>query len=265
MNYTAAVIVMMLLGTGCQTFYTTAVHTSLKNAKIQSSTFAVCPVIDMDYKPASTCFFIPPSTDAGSNYQAKLNSTIVKELPKKFPNQRLVFLGEKDSFFITKGHEMEYILSLAEDYVSIVAKIKRSSSDSTFYADLPVNNKIGAVLSDLRAVNGADYAILFMKPHFSGETTYSYSAPMYNGVGGWTGGGGSSQTTYTADIQIQVWDCRNGQMIYESGIITSGSNYCFFISPQDAAIQSVPNDVMKKLTKIITCILERQPSRFAAQ
>jgi hypothetical protein len=262
--YLTAAGFIMLLGTGCHTIYTSAVHPSLKSDKIPFSTFAVFPVTGMDYVPASSCILFSPDPEAGKKNQKKLNATIARGLPGKFPGQKMVFLAEEDSFFIEKAHELAYVLSLAEAYVSIVNKIKTSSVDSTFFTDLPADAKIGGVLGDLRNSRGADYAIVFLKPRFSGETTYSYHAPVFTGTG-WSGGGGSSKTTYTADLQIQVWDCRNGQLLYESGIVTSGSNFCFFISAQDAAIQSVPNDLMKKLTKVISYVLERRNAPFAVQ
>jgi hypothetical protein len=88
---------------------------------------------------------------------------------------------------------------------------------------------------------------------------------MVSSGGMMMGGGGSSQTYYTADVQALVWDCSSGKLLFSSGGWCNTTSPCFFIPPEDMAIEGVNSKFQDNLLKIITALLNYNASRYLAQ
>lgn len=260
-------IAVLLMGVaGCTSMkYTATVDTSLQKDKISSATIAVFPVDDMHYSPPTSCMAPTVSPEKRWEYQEMWNQKMRNSLQTKFENQKWVFL-DKDSGMIGSG-EIDFGAVKEISINSIRStKINAMKPDQTDY--MPMNNspRMQEYLSKLGSATSAEYAIVFVTPSLSGEMVTTYSAPMYTAGGSYTGGGGaSSQTYYTADVQILVWECATGKLLFSSGGWNKSSTPCFFMPPESFAIDGVNSNFEKKLELIIASLLRWDAQKHVAR
>ena len=109
-------------------------------------------------------------------------------------------------------------------------------------------------LKKLMLPTGAQYAIIFYSPALSGEETSSYSTGFIGAGGAYSGGGVSETSHYTADIEVLVWDCSTGRLLFSSGAWSRASP-CLFSSAADVAINRADRSFLDKLEIIISRVI----------
>jgi hypothetical protein len=250
--------IAMLIGlTGCGFKYTEVINDSLSGQKIKPTTFIVFPVTDLTYRPPESCF-IPVDLSKGPACQESWNEDVKKKLIEKFPNEKWIFLGKSDAFFKSEEHSLHRIIALGEEQTRSKL-INMADSDVVQYTVTPQSQAMNTVLKDLYDSTHAEYAIMFNHPSLTGEVQTSYTM---NGNGMMSG---SSQTYYMSDIRVQIWQCQTGKLMYCSGGWSKESGFCFFISPEDAAIKSATSQIVKKLIKVISEIIQGRSDCQTAQ
>ena len=262
----AAVVPIALVGCGFQ--YTKNINKSLEGRKIPVTSIAVLPVPNPDYQPPESCMptFSVKEWNASSLGET-WNSEIQKTLTRKFPNQKWVFPSETDSFLLAPEHSLSTISALASEEPLRTSKVDASALESEVikYEPLQTSQRLLPILQALKQTTGSNYAVFFLRPTLTGEIQTTYNAPMYGANGMMTGGGTSQREVYTADIQIQLWDCSTGQLLYSSGGWAKSGSPCFFVTPEESAIKDGTSDMLGSLTRIITCLLRdlNAPTRLA--
>lgn len=244
------------LMTGCTNMkYVPHIDPSLKNAKIPASTIAVFPIDKMNYQPPSSCI---GSSDMGdqSTYQKKWNDQVRKTLDTAFKNHKLVFLSPSDSL-LSKNIVDFYTITETSKRFARKEQINTLKPDTIIFEPLATSPEMQANLQKLKDATGANYAVVFVEPSLSGavHTTYTYSP---------NGGGASSQTVYTADVQTLVWDCTTGQLLFSSGGWCSTSSPCFLITPQNMAIDGANSQFRSQLKLIISRLINYDTRRYMA-
>jgi hypothetical protein len=243
---------------GCANMkYTVHIDQSLEGKKITTSTIVVFPVQDMNYQPPSSC--MGPSGSPGNQmtYQAHWNEKIRTTLSVKFPAQKWVFISDGQA----EGVDVDAVIELSKNSL-LATTINEMSADQIMYEPLREYSQIQTYLQNLVSTSGAQYAMVFVNPMLSGEVQTTYSPGFYNaGTGTMTGGGMSSTTYYTADIQALVWECATGKLLFSSGGWSHKSSPCFFIPPQDIAIDGANGKFQKNLAKIITLLMDYDASK----
>ena len=243
---------------GCTNMkYTVHIDKSLEGKKITSSTIAVFPVQDMNYQPPSSCMRPSGSSSDQMTYQAHWNEKIRTTLSVKFPAQKWVFISDGQA----EGVDVDAVIELSKNSL-LATTINEMSADQIMYEPLREYSQIQTYLQNLLSSSGAQYAMVFVNPMLSGEVQTNYSPGFYNaGTGTMTGGGMSSTTYYTADIKTLVWECSTGKLLFSSGGWCNSSSPCFFIPPQDIAIDGANGKFQKNLAKIITLLMDYNASR----
>jgi hypothetical protein len=242
---------------GCTNMkYTVHIDQSLEGKKITTSTIAVFPVKDMNYQLPSSCLGSSGSAGDQLTYQENWNQKLRTSLSTKFPAQKFVFISEGEA----QGVDIDAVIEISKNSVRATT-INEMSTDQILYEGLGENHQMQTYLQNLVTATGAQYAMVFVGPVLSGETTTSYTPGYFNAAtGGYTGGGVSSKTYYTADIQTLVWECSTGKLLFSSGGWSKNSSPCFFMPPQDAAIDGVNGKFQKNLTKIIALLMDYDAS-----
>jgi hypothetical protein len=235
---------------GCTSLkYTVYIDPSLEGKKITTSTIAVFPVKDMNYQPPSSCLGSSGSAGDQLTYQEHWNEKLRLSLCKKFPAQKFVFISEGES----QGVDVDAVIEISKNSVRATT-INAMSADQILYEGLGGNDKMQTYLQNLVTSIGAQYAMVFVGPLLSGDIVTTMSA----GPNGMTS---SSRTYYTADIQTLVWECSTGKLLFSSGGWCNSSSPCFFIPPQDMAIDGANGKFQKNLTKIIALLMDYDASR----
>jgi hypothetical protein len=248
-----------LFVTGCTDMkYTVHIDPAFETSKIAPSTIAVFPIDELNYAPPSYCFgLIEPSKDP-TKYQAVWNQKLRESLMKKFPQQKWVFL-QKDNGVLQAGSGIDFFAIKDISKKSTQARqINAIEKDKIFYEPMKINPQMQFYLQKLREATGAEYAVVCISPLLAGEVQTTYSVGAY-------GGGAHSETYYTADVQILVWECSTGKILFSSGGWCKSSSNCFFISAQDNAINGADSKFEKNLQKIISRLLEYDISRRTTQ
>jgi hypothetical protein len=250
-----SVAATIFIGVGCTDLkYTEHIDASLRTARIPASTIAVLPIDGLSYQPPSSCFGSSYSIEDEVKYQAHWNERIRKTLQAKFPDQKWVFLAKDSGALGAGGADFPAIKELSGKSAKAVT-INAMNKDEIIYEPLAANPELQPHLKKLRETTGADYAVVFVTPSLSGDIQTTYS-----GSGTW-----SSQTYYTADIQILVWECGSGKLLYSSGGWSRNTSACFFLSAEDAAIDGADGDLRNNLHKIISYLIEYDVSRHGVQ
>ncbi len=253
-----AVCVPALLIIGCTDMkYTMHIDPTLETSKIPPSTIAVFPVDELDYAPAAYCFGLISGSKDPTRYQESWNKRMKESLIKKFPNQKWAFLS-KDSGLLQSGAIDFAAIKEISRKNSRATQINAINKDQVNFETMMSSTEMQSHLQKLRESTAADYAVVLVSPMLSGEVVTTYTYNSY-------GGSSSSQEYYTADIQILVWECSTGKMLFSSGGWCRSSAMCFFVSAQDAAIDGADSKFEKNLQKIISYLLEYDVSRHAAQ
>jgi hypothetical protein len=265
-SFASAVAAATVLFSGCTNLkYTVHIDATLKDAKIPASTIAVLPIDGLMYQPPSSCFGSSHTAEDEKRYQDHWNERMQKILMEKFPNQKWVFpsadIKGPDSGAIDFAAIREHSRKSAK-----AITINAMSADQIGYEPLPVNPELRPHLQKLRESTGAAYAVVFVAPSLSGSiqttTTYQTYGTPGNTYGMWST---NSQTYYTADIRILVWECGSGKLLYSSGGWSKNTSVCFFVGAEDAAIDGADKDLRKKLQKIISYLIEYDVSRHGGQ
>lgn len=250
---------LVLIGVdGCTSMkYTATVDTSLKQNRITTATIAVFPVDDMRYSPPTSCMAPASSPEQKGEYEDMWNQKMRSSLQTKFANQNWVFLG-LDSGLIASG-EIDFgaVKEISTNAIRST-KINAMKADQTDYEPMSNSPRMQEYLSKLRSETNAEYAIVFVTPSLSGELVTTHTYNQY-------GGTSSTQTYYTADVQILVWECSTGKLLLSSGGWNKSSSACFFMTPQSVALDGVNKSFQKKLELIITALLRLDARKFVAQ
>lgn len=246
--------VVVLLSAGCGYKYTIVADNNLKLSTMSSATVAVLPMPDLYYNPPESCLF-PPDMSAKPEIRHEWNERIKTSLHDNFPGQKFVFLEENKGILGRKEYQLPILCAKAEN--SIVAdKISQSQSSPVLYTPMGTNSSLSPFLKDLKEQTGAQYAVIFLTPALTGEIQNTYNPGPY-------GGSFNSTTYYTADIQIQLWDCSSSKLMYSSGGWNKSAGYCFFLSPESAAMQNSTNRMLNNLHKTISFLLEKLTTQTA--
>jgi hypothetical protein len=250
-------VIALISFIGCTNMkYTVHIDQSLERKKITSSTIVVFPVQDMNYQPPSSCMRPSGSSSDQMAYQAHWNEKIRTTLSVKFPAQKWVFISDGQA----EGVDVNAVIDISKNSVRATT-INEMSADQILYEGLGQNLQMQTYLQNLMNSTGAQYAMVFVGPVLSGETQTTYSPGYFTPSGGYLGGGASSTTYYTADIQALVWECATGKLLFSSGGWSHKSSPCFFIPPQDMAIDGANGKFQKNLTKIIALLMDYDASR----
>jgi hypothetical protein len=240
----------VLLLTGCTNMkYTVHIDQSLEGKKITSSSIAVFPVQGIHYRPPSSCFGPTGSASDPEKYQAHWNEKLRTTLSVKFPAQKWVFVSDGKA----DGVDVDAVIDISKTSVR-ASTINEMSADQISYEGLGENSQMQTYLQNLMNSSGAQYALVFVEPALSGDIVTTMSA----GPNGMTG---SSSTYYTADIQTLVWECSTGKLLFSSGGWCNSSSPCFFIPPQDMAIDGANGKFQRNLAKIIAFLIDYDASR----
>jgi len=242
-----AVFFITCILSGCGYQYKQFADSSMEGKRIQGESFAVFPMEQVHFSAPSGCMG-PTSKYDPISAARKWDYKIQKKLVEKFPNQKWHFIDPKDRFFQKESCNLTYIRSLAEEKTATQI-ISRMETSHLQYVPLPKSNQLALILKQLHDSLQVNYAVMFVRPILSGEVQHNYHH-------GPNGGLFSSQTYYTGDIQIQVWDCRDGQLVYNSGAWQKSGGFCFFISPEDMAMTNAADDLAKKLLSVIEVIIK---------
>jgi hypothetical protein len=235
---------------GCTSLkYTVYIDPSLEGKKITTSTIAVFPVKDMNYQPPSFCLGSSGSAGDPLTYQEHWNEKMRTSLSTKFPAQKFVFISEGEA----QGVDVDAVIEISKNSVRATT-INEMSADQISYEGLGENPQMQTYLQNLINSTGSQYAMVFVGPLLSGDIVTTMS-------GGPNGMTSSSKTYYTADVQTLVWECSTGKLLFSSGGWCNSSSPCFFIPPQDMAIDGANGKFQKNLAKIIAFLMDYDSSR----
>jgi hypothetical protein len=241
--------------------YTVHIDPSFEASKIPPSTIAVFPVDELNYAPPTYCFGLITQSKDPAKYEAVWNLKLRESLMKKFPQQKWVFL-KKDNGVLQAGSGIDFfaVKDISKKNAPAV-QINALEKDRFFYESMNINPQMQMNLQRLRDATGAHYAVVCISPLLSGEVVTTYNA----GGGAFGSGSSSSQTYYTADIQVLVWECSSGKLLFSSGGWCKSSSGCFFISAQDMAIDGADSKFEKNLQKMISRLLDYDKAQRTAQ
>jgi hypothetical protein len=237
---------------GCGYKYTIVSDNNLKLSAISKTTIAVFPVGQIQYSPPSSCLF-PADLSKEPVLRNDWNADIQAMLQKNFPEQKFVFLTENDDLLNNAGGNLSSLYSRAERNTA-AQRVSRSSSNQIYYMPMDRNSSLQPFFNQLREKTEAQYAVFFLTPSLTGEIQTSYNA----GTGSF-----SSTKYYTADIQIQIWDCTSSQLMYSSGGWNKSAGYCFFVSPENVSIHKSNKEMFQNLFKAISSLLNNLPSQLS--
>lgn len=243
---------------GCASQYTRAMSETHKEAKIAGKSFAILPVMDIDYQPPSSCFGSGDKAD-GSRYEGPWLSEVEKNLKAGFKTQtfKVYTPAELKELRI----DAPSLYSSASDEIAAMG-VHRVETNLD---GIPMTYKTGRAgsvkpyLEPLHAGDSVDYVILLVQPKMTGQT--QHNAGHYQAAPGGGGAfvGGGTVTTYTSDIQFGVWSAETGELVYASGAINASSGFCLFVSPQQASINGTATDITTQLKALIARILGQEP------
>ncbi len=242
--------------------YTEHIDKSLKSNRIgKTANFVVLPLTNVHVTPPpGMCFFKPKSKYTNISAATAWTNNIKDKILKNYPEHQWEFVPETNSSV--------HRLTIAAEKASITQKIsaKADSGLITFEEQIAINPALVSDFNALSNENTPDYAIVFIRPSLTGEYVTSYSAPMMSSTGFMGGGGFKSEKYYNADIEIQLWHCQTGKLLYNTGVWNKSKGFCFFFSPEDAAISNGTNDLLDKLEQVLSvALLDMQRKSYVHQ
>jgi hypothetical protein len=245
-------ISVLFLLFGCGYKYTQHADVSMKGKLIQQESIAVFPLENVIVIPTESCF------SASTPYRTKTTTHLWDEgiknkLAKKFPNQKWYFIEPNDIFFRKESRKIDYIRALAKEKTT-ARLISGIESSPLKYEHLPKDTRIGAIFKEMHDSLQVSYAILFLKPVLKNEFRYTPSLTLSIPSGGLFPGL-SQRKVCKGDVQIQVWDCRNGQMIYNSGSYQVRGASCLK-TPEETTMVNATKDLVNKLLDVIEVIIK---------
>jgi len=247
------VIILFILSSCHVVFYSEHIHDDLQDTRAgrigNENKFLVFPIRKINFEPPNSCLG-PETSLSSTDVELRWNKKIKEYLLENFPNQKWSFIEKNDPTLRDKKTSYSKIKMLCED-ASVVSKIQSMNKPDHVFQKLPVDEEMRAMLNDYSQQFEGDYAIIFIDPSLVGDiqTNTTYSA---NG-----GFSQSSQTYYTAQFEIQLWDCNSGQLLYNSGVHQRESGFCIFISPEDAAISQSSTDFTDRLSHVVESLIKK--------
>lgn len=239
--------------TACSRHYSRHMSETYKDAKLEAKTFAILPLMDIDYRPPSNCFGSGGS-GTGAQYEKPWNAAVEKSLKTAFAKHtfRLYDAAELEELKI----DAPSLYSQAGDEIMGMGVADLGSSPETpklAYEPARAAGKVGRVIRALHDSDKVDYVIMLVSPKMTGEVHTSHNAQ----------GGMSYHTVYTSDVQFGVWAAESGELAYASGSIAASSGFCFFVSPQQGSIDGASGDMTTQLKALIARILQEEAERVA--
>ncbi len=214
------ILLIPLLLCSCITLdYSRHADVSLTNKKIKTGkTFLVFPLINIHFNTAGSCFE-PFNYKTYAVQQSSWNSQIKKYLLKKFPDQIFTFILEDEALLYQAESSYQAIRAEAElsSLAKIIKVINGQENPMQFFnseKSVVMKEKIMPYLSKYPA----DYIILFINPDISSEIREKMvqkhdirTGRMYREK--------ESKEIMTTHVEVQVWDCRQGKLLFDSGAI----------------------------------------------
>lgn len=228
-------------------FYSEHIHTDLRSnqsGKIgYENSFVVFPIRKVNFEPPNGCMG-PQSSLSSEDIEFRWNEKIEKHLLENYSKQKWTFIEKNDAMLKDKKTSFAKIKMLCEE-ASVVSKIQSMEKPVHMFQKLPTDEEMMELLKNYSQKFEAKYAIIFIDPSLVGDvqTTSTYSA---NG-----GFSQSSQTFYTTQFEIQLWNCDIGQLLYNSGVHQRQGGFCIFVSPEDAAISNSSTDFTSRLSMVV--------------
>lgn len=242
---------------GCASYYTRQMSEAHKDAKIAGKSFAILPVLDIDYQPPSDCF--SSGNSDGSKYEGPWVEAVEKDLKASFKTQTFKVYSPEELRQLRI--EAPSLYSAAADEIAAmgVRKLEASPDGPPKVSYKPTRSgSVRAYLQPLHDSGKVDYVILLVQPKMTGRT--DHQPGHYNAAPGAAGGGhfagGSTTTTYTSDIRFGVWSAETGELIYASGAINASSGFCLVATPQQGSINGTATDIATQLKALIARLLD---------
>jgi hypothetical protein len=247
-----------LLMSACTQKYTRHMSETYKETKINSVTFGIISLPELNYQPPSSCMG-PGDASKGPKYHAEWEEKVVKSLSTTFKKQKFVSIPEgrlqelgisAPSFYSEAEKDIEKMG--VEEYESKGGELRPIE-----YLPSRPGGQMRNWGAKLKAEDSIDYIIALVSPKMSGEIQTTYTAG--GGVGG-MGGSTSSRTVYTTNVRFGIWSAETGELAYASGSIAASSGFCIFMSPQSMSIDGNTGDMSTQLKSLITAFLNQLPS-----
>ena len=247
-----------MLFQGCAKKYTRHMSETYKEAKIDSVTFGVVSLPEMEYLPPTSCMSGSGGKGDGAKYQAEWEAKVMKSLTTTFKKHK--FKAIQIERLEELGISAPSFQSQAEEDIEKMGVEEYEAQGGTLRPMEYLPARSGGRMRDwgakLKQNDSVDFIIALVQPKMSGEIHHSYSAP----APGQFGGGGSSTTVYTTNVRYGIWSAETGELAYASGSIAASSGFCFFMSPQTMSIEGNTGDMSTQLKALITAFLKLTPA-----
>lgn len=230
---------------GCSGKYSRHMSETYKDAKLERKTFAVLPVMDIDYTPPSSCF--GSGSGSGSEYEGPWLNAVEKDLKSTFKAHRFIVYSGAELKEMRINLPGLYTDAASEISIMGVKRYDAGPGEEKPLAYEPARpaGKVARHIAALRERDSIDYVILLVEPKMKGETQTHYNAQ----------GGMSTSTKFTSDVQFGVWSAETGELAYSSGAISTSTGFCFFLSPQQGSINGSSRDLSVQLKQLIAKVL----------
>ncbi len=233
--------------------YTKHADVSLRGTKIEDSkTFIVFPLDNPNFQPPTSCGS-PTSKHTKDTVEDFWNDKIAMFLKENFPNQQFNFMKddsqlyreEKSTFFALKAEAFE------SSYVKII-NLYNGEENPIEYIQSEPNKVIKEKLKPYLTKYPADYAVIFVEPSLSGSI-HTSTTTSYNVSSGGMSTSSSSQTIYTANVEIQVWDCNSGILLFNSGAYVKNSDGgCMLVTPEEVSMKNNSKKLTERLAEVVS-------------
>lgn len=250
-------LLLLALGLGaCSLHYTVHMDPSMQGQKLSSAPIAVLPISGLDYRPPAGCMAPDPDPYAPQQWEQAWNVQIQRDLTETFPNEQFMFLRRGEGPLADPRLDPDLIQIKAARAPRPQKKVS-GDEDAIMYQSLPADPDLAPLLATLGSQTGARYAVVFVSPSlaFEAQTT---TTTTYNPNGGFSTSS-STTTMYTGDIQVQIWDCSSGMLLYTSGGIYTATESCLLPDARERAERGANQDLSDRLDAILALLLTEHP------
>lgn len=252
---TAVLIVSAAFLTGCASYYTRHMSETYKDEKIQKKSFAILPILDIEYNPPSSCF--GEGGGSGDKYEQPWLKSVESSLRTRFKDQTFKVYSAEELTELRINQPSLYSAASDEIMTMGVRRVENTPDGppKLAYETARPAGKVAPYIRPLHDSDKVDYVILLVQPKMTGEIHHhagTYGA-MPGGGMGFSGGGAT--TTYTSDVQFGIWSAETGELAYSSGAINASSGFCVFVSPQQASIDGTATNISDQLKALIARLL----------
>jgi len=254
-------LLALLLG-ACAPYYTTHIDPSMQGQKLSAAPVAVLPISGLDYRPPMGCMAPEPDPYAPQQWERRWNERIQEDLTTAFPNEQFMFLRRGEGPLADPRLDPDLIQIKAARAPRPQHKMGGDVDEITWQS-MPADPDLAPLLATLGSATGARYAVVFVSPSlaFEAQTTTTYSYNPSTGMGSTSS---STTTMYTGDIQIQIWDCASGLLLYTSGGIYTATESCLLPDARERALQGADEDLDERLDAILALLLTEHPGNGTA-